>query len=132
MVTLVDAPGHANLIKSVLSSANIIDIAFLVIDALQGPQVQTGEHLILLDLMKIQHLFVLINKIDLISEERKMKLNFEIKKLMKSTRFDNNFQIFEVSAKENKGFTILKEKLLNILENKKIFRDINNNFQFLI
>lgn len=70
MITLVDAPGHADLIKSVVSAAKIIDMAILVIDATKGPQVQTGEHLLILDMLKIPHVFVLINKIDLIAQAK--------------------------------------------------------------
>jgi selenocysteine-specific elongation factor len=64
MVTLVDAPGHADLIRSVVSGANIIDMAFVVVDAVKGPQVQTGEHLVILDVMQIPKVFILLNKID--------------------------------------------------------------------
>ena len=58
---------HIDLIQSVISCANIIDLGFLVIDAKQGIQVQTGEHLIILDLLKIPNIFILINKIDLVN-----------------------------------------------------------------
>jgi len=48
LVTLVDAPGHAELIRSVVAGANIIDAAILGVAADEGPKIQTGEHIIIL------------------------------------------------------------------------------------
>lgn len=41
--TLVDCPGHASLIRTIIGGAQIIDMMFLVIDALKGIQTQTAE-----------------------------------------------------------------------------------------
>lgn len=54
LVTLVDVPGHADLIRTAVSGASIIDSAILVVSATQGPQTQTGEHLVLLESLEIQ------------------------------------------------------------------------------
>ncbi|MHA1475902.1 MAG: GTP-binding protein, partial [Promethearchaeota archaeon] len=132
MVTLVDAPGHADLIRSVVSCANIIDIGFLVIDALQGPQVQTGEHFLILDLLQVPQLFIIINKIDLVDNDRILEVRREINKIIKGTRFEKNHQLFEVSAKQNIGFSKLKEKLLESIKNLKIKRQNQGTFKFLI
>jgi len=132
MVTLVDAPGHADLIRSVVSCANIIDIGFLVIDALQGPQVQTGEHFLILDLLKVPQLFILINKIDLVDKDRILEVRRDVKKIIKGTRFEKNHKIFEVSAKINLGFKILKEELLDTIKNLDLIRQNEETFKFLI
>jgi selenocysteine-specific elongation factor len=132
MITLVDAPGHADLIRSVVSCANIIDIGFLVIDAIQGPQVQTGEHFLILDLLQVPELFILINKTDLVDNDRILEVRREVNKIIKGTRFEKNHQLFEVSAKENIGFSKLKEKLLETIKNLKIQRQNQGVFKFLI
>src|SRR5512137_367423 len=44
-VALVDAPGHADLIRSAVASASIIEIAIVVVDITKGFEVQTGEHM---------------------------------------------------------------------------------------
>lgn len=132
MITLVDAPGHADLIRSVVSCANIIDIGFLVIDALQGPQVQTGEHFLILDLLQVPQLFIILNKIDLVDNDRILEVRREIYKIIKGTRFEKSHQIFEVSAKENIGFLKLKENLLETIKNLKIIRQNQGTFKFLI
>jgi len=49
LITLVDGPGHADLIKISASSVEIIDCALIVIDITKGPQIQTGEHLIMIE-----------------------------------------------------------------------------------
>jgi selenocysteine-specific translation elongation factor len=41
--TLVDCPGHASLIKTIIGGAQIIDMMFLVIDVTKGIQTQTAE-----------------------------------------------------------------------------------------
>ena len=132
MVTLVDAPGHADLIRSVVSCANIIDIGFLVIDALQGPQVQTGEHFLILDLLQVPQLFILINKTDLVDKDRILEVHREINEIIKGTRFEKNHLIFEVSAKLNIGFSQLKEKLLEMIKNLNLQRQNQGTFKFLI
>ena len=70
IVTLVDAPGHADLIRSVVAGANIIDAAILVIAADEGPMVQTGEHIIVLRSLEVKSLVVALTKIDLVDETK--------------------------------------------------------------
>ncbi|CAK4691791.1 unnamed protein product [Aphanomyces euteiches] len=63
-ITLVDCPGHASLIKTVIGGAHIIDMALLVIDAVKGIQVQTIESTVLAEIAT-PHVLVVLNKIDL-------------------------------------------------------------------
>ena len=65
LVTLVDGPGHADLIKISASSVEIIDCALIVIDINKGPQIQTGEHIIMIEALDIKNIIVVLNKIDL-------------------------------------------------------------------
>ena len=76
LITLVDGPGHADLIRISASSVEIIDCALVVIDIKKGPQVQTGEHLIMIESLKIKKIIVILNKIDLFTKD----LEAEIKK----------------------------------------------------
>lgn len=41
--TLVDCPGHASLIRTIIGGAQIMDLALLVVDATKGIQTQTAE-----------------------------------------------------------------------------------------
>ncbi|KAF0717845.1 Aste57867_2045 [Aphanomyces stellatus] len=66
-ITLVDCPGHASLIKTVIGGAHIIDMALLVIDAVKGIQMQTIESTVLAEIAT-PHVLVVLNKIDLYPE----------------------------------------------------------------
>jgi selenocysteine-specific elongation factor len=126
IITLVDGPGHADLIKISASSVEIIDFALIVIDINKGPQVQTGEHLVMIESLKIQNILVVLNKIDLyhgnIEEEIKAVRNF-----FGTTFFGSEIPVFAVSAKNKIGFEELKEGILEIINLLKIERDIKGD-----
>jgi selenocysteine-specific elongation factor len=63
--TLVDCPGHASLIRTVIGGAQIIDMMLLVIDAVKGIQTQTAECLVIGE-VTTEHMVVVINKIDML------------------------------------------------------------------
>ena len=131
MVTLVDAPGHADLIRSVVSCANIIDLAILVVDATQGPQVQTGEHLLILDLLKIPEVVILFNKVEMVNESQISTLDGQMKQIMRSTRYKSGYKTFQVSAKQNTGFEVVKDYLLTKIKSMEIVRNSENPLNFL-
>jgi len=91
-VTLVDCPGHASLIRTIIGGAQIIDMVLLVIDATKGVQTQTAECLVIAE-MTTQNLIVVLNKVDLFAqEEREDKLKeveASIRAVLKKTRFAN-------------------------------------------
>jgi len=89
-VTLVDCPGHASLIRTIIGGAQIIDMVLLVVDANKGIQTQTAECLVIAE-MTTQNLVVVLNKIDLFPpDEREMmllKVQEKIRNALKPTRF---------------------------------------------
>jgi selenocysteine-specific elongation factor len=123
LVTLVDGPGHADLIKISASSIEIIDCAIIVIDINKGPQVQTGEHIIMIESLGVREIIVILNKIDLF----KGNIDDEIKKIrnfFKSTSFGPNIPIYAVSAKKNQGFNKLRDGILEKVKDLDIQRDV--------
>merc|ERR1712194_310625 len=66
-VTLVDCPGHASLIRTIIGGAQIIDMVLLVVDATKGIQTQTKECLVIAE-MTTRDLIVVLNKIDMFPE----------------------------------------------------------------
>jgi selenocysteine-specific elongation factor len=64
-ITLVDCPGHASLIRTIIGGAQIIDAVLLVVDAQKGWQAQTTECLVLAELTS-PNLLVALNKADLL------------------------------------------------------------------
>ncbi|WP_287585399.1 selenocysteine-specific translation elongation factor [Candidatus Borrarchaeum sp.] len=128
-VTLVDAPGHADLIRSVVAGANIIDAAMLVIAADEGPKPQTGEHILILDSFSISKALIIINKIDLVEKSRVNAVERSIKALLKGTILENS-PIVGVSAKTGEGTKSIKEALLELL--KKPVREVKGPFKMPI
>jgi selenocysteine-specific elongation factor len=122
LVTLVDAPGHADLIKISASSLEIIDLALMVIDINKGPQIQTGEHLIMIDSLGISDIIVVLNKVDLFEGNIQDKIE-KTRKFFATTSFGAEVPIYIVSAKEGTGFEELKEGLLGIINSLTIERD---------
>merc|ERR1711939_1148378 len=69
-VSFVDCPGHDILMATMLNGAAVMDAALLLIDAnVPCPQPQTSEHLAAIEIMKLKHMIILQNKIDLIREQ---------------------------------------------------------------
>ncbi|MGL5086823.1 MAG: sulfate adenylyltransferase subunit 1 [Clostridium sp.] len=68
---IIDAPGHKEFLKNMISGAANAEAALLIIDAKEGVQEQSKRHAYILSLLGIKKVFVIINKMDLVgySEE---------------------------------------------------------------
>ncbi len=68
---IIDAPGHKEFLKNMISGASSADVAFLMIDAEEGIQEQSRRHAMILSLLGIRQIAVVMNKMDLVrySEE---------------------------------------------------------------
>ncbi len=88
-VTIIDAPGHRDFVKNMITGASQADAAILVISAPNGVQPQTTEHLWLLRTMGVSNLAVAINKMDDVGyKEDKFKQVIEdVSKLMKQVGY---------------------------------------------
>ena len=124
LVTLVDAPGHADLIRSVVAGANIIDAAILVVAADEGAGIQTGEHIVVLKSMGIQNLIVAITKTDTVDDTRIDAVERQMKDIIGA--LFSNVGYVRVSAKTGEGLDHLRELLLRKLEAQK--RQIDGSF----
>ncbi|TFG27281.1 selenocysteine-specific translation elongation factor, partial [Candidatus Thorarchaeota archaeon] len=114
LVTLVDAPGHADLIRSVVAGANIIDSAILVVAADEGPKLQTGEHLVILRSMEIDSLVIAITKTDLVNQEQISKVESRMKRIVHDAGFQK-VAFVHVSAHRGTGINNLRKSLLRIV-----------------
>ncbi|MBD3227475.1 MAG: selenocysteine-specific translation elongation factor [Candidatus Lokiarchaeota archaeon] len=126
LITLVDAPGHADLIRSVVAASNIIDGAIVVIAADEGPKIQTGEHLLILESFDVDNVLIALNKTDLVSKETIISRIEKIRNLLKNTPF-SKAPIIPVSAETNQGFEVLKKELYKMLKKPK--RDFSGPFK---
>jgi translation initiation factor 2 subunit 3 len=68
-VSFVDCPGHDILMATMLNGAAVMDAALLLIAGNETcPQPQTSEHLAAVEIMKLENIIILQNKVDLIKE----------------------------------------------------------------
>jgi elongation factor Tu len=65
----VDAPGHADYIKNMITGAAQMDGAILVVAATDGPMAQTREHILLARQVGVPYLLVALNKSDAVDDE---------------------------------------------------------------
>ena len=81
---IIDAPGHKEFLKNMISGAANANAAFLVIDAAAGVQEQSRRHAYLLSLLGISKIYVIVNKMDLVnySEERFNDVVTDMKKFL--------------------------------------------------
>jgi selenocysteine-specific elongation factor len=100
-LTLVDCPGHASLIKTVIAGANIIDTIVLVIDSVKGIQTQTTECLILAEILS-DTIIVALNKVDLLEEKEINPKISKLKTAFGNTKFGKGVSILPVSADSSK------------------------------
>ena len=64
--TIIDAPGHREFIKNMITGASSAEAALMLIDAGQGIQQQSRLHAFLLNLLGVKQIVVLVNKMDLV------------------------------------------------------------------
>ncbi|XP_072238350.1 selenocysteine-specific elongation factor [Leuresthes tenuis] len=99
--TLVDCPGHASLIRTIIGGAQIIDLMILVVDVVKGVQTQTAECLLIGELT-CPRMVVVLNKIDLLPPNKRQsaieKMTKRLHKTLESTRF-KECPVIAVAAK---------------------------------
>lgn len=96
----VDAPGHADYIKNMITGAAQMDGAILVVAATDGVMAQTREHVLLARQVGVPNLIVALNKSDMVDDEEMLELvEMEIRDLLSSQDYDgDNIPIVQVSA----------------------------------
>ena len=87
----VDAPGHADYIKNMITGAAQMDGAILVVAATDGPMAQTREHVLLARQVGVPYLLVALNKADIVADEELLDLvEMEVRELLSSQGFDGD------------------------------------------
>ncbi len=69
---IIDAPGHKEFLKNMISGASTADISILMIDAEEGVREQSHRHATILSLLGIQTIIVVVNKMDLMNYDQKV------------------------------------------------------------
>jgi len=79
----IDAPGHADYIKNMITGAAQMDGAILVVSAPEGPMPQTREHILLARQVNVPAIIVFLNKVDMVEDKEILDLvEMEVRELL--------------------------------------------------
>ena len=115
----VDAPGHADYVKNMITGAAQMDGAILVVSAADGPMPQTREHVLLARQVGVPNLVVALNKVDMVDDEELLELvELEVRELLSSYEFDgDDCPVIPVSAlKALEGDGDWEQNILDLMQ----------------
>ncbi|MBI2044185.1 translation elongation factor EF-1 subunit alpha, partial [Candidatus Pacearchaeota archaeon] len=109
-ITVIDAPGHKDFVKNMITGASQADAAFLVVAAPTGVEPQTTEHLWLLRTGGVKNIAVIINKMDAVgyAEDKFNKNKEEVGKLLQGVGINPATTTF-IAASGLKGDNVVKK-----------------------
>lgn len=96
---IIDAPGHKEFLKNMITGSSQAEAALLMIDAYEGIRDQTRRHAYILGMLGLRQICVLLNKIDLInySQQKFLELKMEVSDFLAQLNIHPNF-ILPISA----------------------------------
>ena len=111
-ITIIDAPGHRDFVKNMITGASQADAAVLIVAVTDGVMPQTKEHAFLARTLGINHIIVGVNKMDMVNyDEKKFKQVAEqVKKLLMMLGY-KNFPIIPISAWEGDNVVKKSDKM---------------------
>lgn len=111
-VILIDAPGHAEFLRNMITGASQADAAVLIIDALEGVRDQTRRHAYLLHLLGVKQVAVVVNKMDRVdfSEARFEEISEEIAAHLIAVGV-TPASIIPISARDGDGVAELTDRI---------------------
>jgi elongation factor Tu len=115
----IDAPGHADYIKNMITGAAQMDGAILVVAATDGPMPQTREHILLAKQVNVPRLVVALNKVDMVDDAELLDLvEMEVRELLTKYGFDgDNAPVVRVSAlKALEGDATYEKSILDLMQ----------------
>ena len=115
----VDAPGHADYIKNMITGAAQMDGAILVVAATDGPMAQTREHVLLAKQVGVPYLLVALNKADMVDDEEILELvELEVREVLSSQGFGgDNAPVIQVSGlKALEGDAAWGDKIMELMD----------------
>ena len=112
-VSFVDCPGHDILMATMLNGAAVMDAALLLVAGNEPcPQPQTSEHLAAVEIMRLGHIIILQNKIDLVKEDQAKMQHQQIRDFVAGTVADGA-PILPISAQLGFNIDVVCEYIVN-------------------
>ncbi|MBG9981530.1 elongation factor Tu [Aerococcaceae bacterium DSM 111020] len=115
----IDAPGHADYVKNMITGAAQMDGAILVVSAADGPMPQTREHILLSRQVGVPHFVVYLNKADMVDDEELLELvELEVRDLLSEYDYpgDDVPVIIGSSLKALEGDEAYEDKIVELME----------------
>jgi len=115
----IDAPGHADYIKNMITGAAQMDGAILVVSAPDGPMPQTREHILLAHQVQVPSIVVFLNKCDMVQDEELLDLvEMEVRELLTKYQYPgNDTPIIRGSAlKALEGDAEYEKKIMELMD----------------
>jgi len=132
----IDAPGHADYIKNMITGAAQMDGAILVVAATDGPMPQTREHILLARQVNVPYIVVALNKVDAVDDKELLDLvEVEVRELLSKYEYPGDeipvvrvsaLKAMEGDAEAEKGILELMEKVDEYIPTPK--RDVDKPF----
>jgi len=126
---IIDAPGHKEFIKNMITGASQAQAALLIIDAEEGVQEQTRRHAYLLRMLGLEQVAVLINKMDRVGFTRSRfdEVEADVRRFLQAIGIEPMF-VLPVSAKEGDNVANPSQRMdwyrgptaLDVLENFEV------------
>ncbi len=112
--TIIDAPGHVDFIKNMITGASEADAAVLVVDAKEGVMQQTREHVYLARVFGVKNLIIALNKMDLLdyNEAKYKEVKDSVMKTVKAS-YQNaeSLNYIPISSKNGENLKVKSEKM---------------------
>lgn len=115
----IDAPGHADYVKNMITGAAQMDGAILVVSAPDGPMPQTREHILLARQVGVPAIVVFMNKVDMVDDPELLELvEMEVRELLSKYQYPGNeIPIVKGSAlKAVEGDAEAEKAILELME----------------
>ena len=115
----IDAPGHADYIKNMITGAAQMDGAILVVAATDGPMPQTREHILLAKQVNVPKIVVALNKCDMVDDAELLDLvEMEVRELLTKYGFNGDeTPIIRVSAlKALEGDSAAQDQIMELMK----------------
>ena len=109
---IIDAPGHKEFLKNMITGASQAEAAVLIVDAAEGVREQTQRHAFMIDMLGLEQLIVVINKMDSVefSEERFDKVKKDLVEFLGRVNLSPTY-VIPISARQGDNVSNRSEKM---------------------
>ncbi|WPC24333.1 selenocysteine-specific translation elongation factor [Brachyspira hyodysenteriae] len=125
-IGVIDVPGHERFIRNMVAGMWSLDLVMLVVCANEGWMNMTEEHAKVALSLGIRNIICVINKIDLVDDDKLKESEEDIKKNLYRI-FNKDIEIVKVSALNSINIDFLKDRITDILSNEKYEDDIKTH-----